>query len=69
MPLRRPHGRSDRLRRLIPAWEPWLRLALALTVVGLPAALRMGRRPPRRGDRMQCDECVCLFFAGLVRAA
>lgn len=69
MPLRCPHCHSARLRRLIPQWEPWLRLALALTLVGLPAALRMGDRPPRRGDRMECDACACQFFAGLVRAA
>jgi hypothetical protein len=69
VPLRCPHCRSDRLRRLIPWWEPWLGLVLALTVVGLPSALHLGQRPFRRGDRMQCDACVCQFFAGLARAA
>ena len=69
MSPRCPQCRSDRLRRLAPRWEPWLRLLVALTLVGLPTALRMGRRPLRRGDRLQCDACVCQFFAGLVRAA
>ena len=63
-----PHCYSYQVRRLIPWWEPWLRLVLVLTLIGLPAAIRMGRREPQRGDRMQCDTCVCQFFAGMVRA-
>ena len=36
MPLRPrcPHCHSYLLRRLIPWWEPWLRLVLALTLSG-----------------------------------
>jgi hypothetical protein len=65
--LRCRQCRSRRVSRLVPRWEPWLRLALLLTLVGVPAAQWMARRRPGRGDSVQCEACACQFLAGKVR--
>ena len=66
--LRCPQCRSRWLSRLVPRWEPWLRRALLLTLVGVPVARWMARRRPGRGDLVRCEGCACRFLAGKVRA-
>jgi hypothetical protein len=66
--LRCPQCRSRRISRLVPRWEPWLRRALLLTLVGVPVARWMVRHRPRRGEPVWCEGCACRFLAGEVRA-